>query len=66
MQKINDKGGDMMEKSIAKCGIGACPEVFFDKERPRKKQVKIIDEFGGEVFMSKEQYENIGRQPLKY
>jgi hypothetical protein len=48
-----------MRKHIATlcpaCEPTCCPEVFVDDAMPAEKQVEITDDFGGKVFMSKDQ-----------
>lgn len=46
-----------MEKTITKlCNDGdCCPIVSVNGERPEEKWVKIADDFGNKIFMSREQ-----------
>jgi len=32
-----------------------CPKIYIDESKPAAKQIEINDDFGGKVFMSKEQ-----------
>jgi hypothetical protein len=32
-----------------------CPKIYIDNEKPAAKQIEVNDDFGGKVFMSKEQ-----------
>ncbi len=51
-----------MEKHVTTlCGPGccpACPEIFVDESREDARQVRITDDFGHEIFMSKRQFGN--------
>ncbi|MFA6404721.1 MAG: hypothetical protein WCW03_01860 [Candidatus Paceibacterota bacterium] len=48
-----------MKSLILLCGPGccpACPEVLEDASAPAEKQIKIKDDFGATVSMSKAQF----------
>lgn len=39
-----------------------CPEVFVDDSKESAKQISITDDFGNEVYMSKEQFSDFVQQ----
>ncbi|WP_176786013.1 hypothetical protein [Propionivibrio dicarboxylicus] len=46
-----------MRKKIATlcpaCGPDCCPEIFINESSPAGKQIEIIDDFGGKIYLSK-------------
>jgi hypothetical protein len=41
---------------------GRCPKIFIDNTRAKNKQVTIIDDFGNQVYLSKEQLVGLARK----
>jgi hypothetical protein len=38
------------------CGPDCCPEIYFDSAESPERQVEIKDDFGNNIFMSKDQF----------
>lgn len=54
----------MTYRQIAKAchDEGCCPAIYFDEEVTPPMQVRIIDDFGGEIYMSPYQLADLVRQ----
>ncbi len=41
--------------TLCHASSNTCPEVYINESADEAKQVKITDDFGGEIYMSREQ-----------